>query len=133
MSSGLAAKLPLVFDSTFGPYNLITDFQDLAVQNLKMLVLTNPGERMMDIHFGAGIRRSLFEPRVDRTFDLIKKRIFDQAQRYLPYITIERVDFLQVGEDPDDFPNEVKVKIFFRVTALQISSMLEIDVNNNVN
>ena len=35
MASGLAAKLPLTFDDVYGPYNLITDFETLATQNLK--------------------------------------------------------------------------------------------------
>ena len=52
MSSGLGAKLPLTIDSVFGPYNLLTDYNSLAQQNLKMLILTNPGERMMDTSFG---------------------------------------------------------------------------------
>ena len=53
MSSGIAAKLPLTVSNVFGTYNLITDFTTLAKQNLKMLVLTTPGEKMMDINFGA--------------------------------------------------------------------------------
>ena len=132
MPSGLAVELPLVVDNTFGPYNLITDFESLATQNLKMLVLTNPGERMMDINFGVGLRRYLFQPRVDRTFGEIKTRILEQVGIYLPYIKIESVDFFQVGETPDEFPNDVKVKIFFKIVPLQISSGLEVDVSSNI-
>ena len=39
MASGLAPRLPLVFDDVYGPYGLITDFSSLAKQNLKMLEL----------------------------------------------------------------------------------------------
>ena len=51
MASGLAPRLPLVFDNVFGPYGLITDYKELVTQNLKMLILTSPGERMMDTQF----------------------------------------------------------------------------------
>ena len=133
MSSGIAVQLPLVEDSTFGPYNLITDYESLATQNLKMLVLTNPGERMMDINFGIGLRRYLFQPNTQRTYGEIRTRVLEQVARYLPYIKIEKVDFLQVGSSPDDYPHDIRVKIFFKVTALQISSVLEVDVNSNIN
>ena len=46
MASGLSPKLPLTVSDVFGPYNLNTTFDELAKQNLKMLVLTNPGERI---------------------------------------------------------------------------------------
>ena len=38
MASGLAPRLPLVFDNVFGPYGLITDYKELVTQNLKMLI-----------------------------------------------------------------------------------------------
>jgi len=57
MPSGLSPKLPLTVSEVFGPYNLNTNFEDLAKQNLKMLILTIPGERIMDPNFGVGLRR----------------------------------------------------------------------------
>jgi hypothetical protein len=57
MSSGLAARLPLVFSDNFGPYDLITDYEALARQNLKMLVSDKSWrKRMMDVDFGVGLK-----------------------------------------------------------------------------
>ena len=39
MASGLSPQLPLVVSEVFGAYNLNTNFEDLARQNLKMLIL----------------------------------------------------------------------------------------------
>jgi hypothetical protein len=133
MSTGLAAKLPLTTDSVFGPYNLITDFGSLAAQNLKMLILTSPGERMMDINFGVGLRRYLFDQNSPQTFNEIRGNIIEQTGRYLPYIKIELVEFLAPEGLPELFPNQIVVKVYFKVVPLQLSSELEIEVNNNVN
>ena len=142
-SSGLAAKLPLVFDNIFGPYNLITDFESLATQNLKMLVLTNPGERMMDPNFGVGLRKYLFELNIDKTYTDIQTKIIEQVSRYLPYIKIQKVQVSSPEAhrsrrskdivNPDNYPNQIKVSIYFKVVPLNITSELEIDVNNNIN
>ena len=47
MASGLTPKLPLVRD-TINDFLLITDYKELVKQNLKNLILTNPGEKIMD-------------------------------------------------------------------------------------
>jgi len=100
MSSGLAAKLPLTIDSVFGPYNLLTDYGSVAAQNLKMLILTNPGERMMDTSFGVGLRNYLFENNGPSTYNDIQASIISQTGLYLPYIKIERVEFFLPGRTP---------------------------------
>jgi len=133
MASGMAAKLPLVVDSVFGPYNLITDFESLASQNLKMLILTNPGERMMNTNFGVGLRKYFFQLRNTRTLEDITKRIYQQVEIYLPYIKILDIQFLEAGDLPTDFPYDLKIRLSFQIVPLQITSELEIEVNTGNN
>jgi|TARA_A100001515_G_scaffold86161_1_gene68448 phage baseplate assembly protein W len=133
MASGIAPRLPLVFDNVFGPYGLITDFETLAKQNLKMLVLTNPGERMMDTQFGVGLRKYLFEQNAGSTYSDIQTRIRNQVQRYLPFIGIKRIDFSVPEGNPDLFPNNLVVSIFFTIIPLQTNAILNVEVNNNIN
>ena len=58
---GYSPKLPLAYDSTQdGNYALNKTLIDTIRQNLKMLLLTNPGERIMMPNFGVGIRTYLF-------------------------------------------------------------------------
>ena len=54
MGNGLAVKLPLFYDPVDGPYTLLKTMREVGAQNLKMLVLTNPGERIMNPDFGVG-------------------------------------------------------------------------------
>lgn len=56
-----APKLPLELDSN-GNFIKIDNLLANAKQKLKMLILTNPGEKLMDPQFGVGIRKYLFEP-----------------------------------------------------------------------
>ena len=133
MASGIAVQLPLVFSDVFGPYNLITDYLSLARQNLKMLVLTSPGERMMDINFGVGLRGYLFEQDTATLYGDIDSAVRKQTARYLPFIEIQQIDFTVPEGNPDLFTNTLKMKITFRVIPLQIISSLEIEVDNNSN
>ena len=133
MSSGIAAELPLVVSNTFGAYNLITDFQSLAKQNLKMLILTNPGERMMDTNFGIGLRRFLFEQNEPGTYTKIDEKIRQQVGSYLPYIQINQIEFVVPENNPDLFPHSIDITIKFKIVPLQTNSVLNIQVDLNAN
>ncbi len=61
---GFSVKLPLSTDKIDGPYVLNKTLESTIKQNLKMLVLTEPGERVMNGNFGVGLKRLLFEPDV---------------------------------------------------------------------
>lgn len=55
-----APKLPIDIDSD-GNFIKIDSALENAKQKLKMIILTNPGEKLMDPEFGVGIKRYLFE------------------------------------------------------------------------
>ena len=55
MARGLSPKLPVSTDPIDG-YALNKTYAEVVTQNLKNLILTAPGERMMDVDFGVGIR-----------------------------------------------------------------------------
>ena len=97
---GLAPRLPITFNRQDGIAN-IKNYKELAMQNLKMLVLTSPGERVMDPDFGVGLKRFLFQQNVGSTHAEIATRIYNQVQRYLPFLRIE--DVLFSGEGPPAF------------------------------
>jgi len=132
MPAGLSPKLPLTVSEVFGPYNLNTNFEDLAKQNLKMLILTIPGERIMDPNFGVGLRRYLFELNDSNTYSNISSRIREQTQRYLRYIRIDDIRFQIPEDNPDIFPHNLSVSILFTILPLQRSTALQIDVDQPI-
>ena len=132
MASGLSPQLPLVVSEVFGAYNLNTNFEELAKQNLKMLILTIPGERVMDPEFGVGLRKYLFELNDTNTYTNIELRIREQVQRYLSYIQIDNIDFQIPEGNPDLFPHNLSVSISFTILPLQLSTLLQIDVDQPI-
>ena len=54
MATGISAKLPLAYVKSDGPYLLTKDLTENAKQNLKNLIFTNPGEKIMNSDFGVG-------------------------------------------------------------------------------
>jgi phage baseplate assembly protein W len=132
MSSGIAVSLPLVTDDVYGPYRLNTTFEQIAKQNLRMLVLTAPGERMFDPIFGVGLRNYMFEMNGPDTYGKITTAIKQQALRYLPYITIDQIRFATPEDNPDLFPHNLQVSIFFTIVPIRASVALQIQVNQPI-
>jgi len=132
MSTGLSPALPLTVSEIYGAYNLNTTFEQLVKQNLKMLVLTIPGERIMDPSFGVGLRRYLFELNDSNTYSDISSRIKQQVRKYLSYIQIDDIRFQIPEGNPDLFPHNLSVSIFFTILPLQLSTALQIDVDQPI-
>ena len=126
--SGLAPQLPLTRDNEDG-YALIKNYNDLVTQNLKMLVLTAPGERMMDPEFGVGARHYLFENMLPSTFENFKSRLLAQQKRYLPYLTIESVDYAtsEINRQLQENTMAITIKYFNR--SLNVRDALTIPIS----
>ena len=90
--SSLAVKLPITRSSIDG-FTMIKDFKTLISQNLKMLVLTDPGERVMDPEYGVGARTYLFSNFGSSVYVDIETNIRQQTAKYMPMVTIEQVMF----------------------------------------
>ena len=125
--SNYAPSLPLRLDPTNGYGNLQT-IETVALQNLKMLVLTSPGERMMDPNFGVGIRNFLFEQNNNSTYSKIKTRIMRQTQEYLPFLEIREVKFDSEVNNENILSNGLLITIEFIITPLGRGSVLQITV-----
>tara|TARA_R100000008_G_C3488199_1_gene117339 strand:+ start:149 stop:541 length:393 start_codon:yes stop_codon:yes gene_type:complete len=106
--AGLAPKLPLFRDDLDG-YALIKNYGDLVAQNFKMLILTSPGERIMDPRFGIGIKRFLFEFNHETTHERVRMQIQAQVEKYMPYLEIRNVQFFA-----EDKFLTVKVRYFIK-------------------
>tara|TARA_R100000008_G_C3562625_1_gene157157 strand:+ start:474 stop:836 length:363 start_codon:yes stop_codon:yes gene_type:complete len=86
---GISPRLPLNVDADGGYISLQT-LREVAAQNLKMITLTDPGERVMDPVFGAGVRSLLFENQGPNV-DIVRQRIKSQAAIYLPWVSISQI------------------------------------------
>ena len=125
---GLAPKLPLSTDNIDG-YTLIKSYNELVTQNLKNLILTAPGERMMDPTFGVGIRNFLFEQNIAETHGLIAARIKNQVNKYMPFLKVETVIFSSLEDVPDSELNSIEVQIKYFIKPLNMIDILNITVD----
>ena len=121
--SSLAVKLPLERDSSDG-FGMIKSFKTLIKQNFKMLLLTNPGERVMDPTFGIGIKTYLFENFTESTFAKIERSIIKQTNIYLPNIMINEIFFDPAQQDT----NVLSVRIRYSIPNLNIRDLLEFTI-----
>ena len=121
--ASLAVKLPLRKDSING-FTMINDFKTLLKQNFKMLLLTNPGERVMEPTFGVGMNRYLFTNFNQATFNTIESRIREQVTIYMPVIQI-----LEIAFDSSEIDsNMLQATIKYAIPTLNVKDLLEFTI-----
>ena len=119
MSRGLAAKFPLMISEEYGPYDLHTDIRTMVQHNLKMILLTNPGERMMDPDFGVGLQEFLHEPNTASLVGRISARIQSQVEEYMDFVEIQET---YVGPDVNSLnPSDNVLAISIKYSIIPIS------------
>lgn len=137
--SGLSPKLPILRDSADG-YALTQTYVEMVSQNLKNLLLTIPGERMMDPLFGVGLKKFLFEQQDISTYSVIHATTLQQVREYMPFIDILDIEFFgpNGGWSPNEGqfsspdwntdPNRLQMRIYFLITPLGQQSTLDLDL-----
>lgn len=91
---GIGPKIPATVARSQG-FATTQTLKENTQQNLTNLILTSPGERIMDVEFGVGVRNYLFQN--FNEIDL-ETRLYEQVETYMPFVTIENLDLLR---DPD--------------------------------
>ena len=126
---GYSVALPLTYDKEDGPYRLNKSLRDVVRQNLKNVILTNPGERIMLPRFGAGIRRLLFEPMTPQTFGELRSRITSAVGQYLSFVNLEELSVTTSKEDDSLGPNAVRLVVKYNIGSVNDSDTLIITQN----
>jgi phage baseplate assembly protein W len=80
----------------------------LIKENMKQILLTNPGERVHLPKFGVGLRRYLFEMNDEQLAGAIKERIIEQINTYEPLAEIMDIQFKQVD-------NLLQIRLIYRM------------------
>ena len=127
MSLGLSPKLPLQLDSMMGSYALNKTDKGVIKQNFKNLLLTNPGERIMDVRFGVGLSRFLFENRSEDLKLTISSTIQKQVSLYMPFLIVNQILFLEDEDIPVD-PNTLQMRINYSIPALGTIDFIDISI-----
>ena len=121
--AGLAPKLPITQDSGDG-YALLKTMRATIKQNFKMLILTVPGERVMDPAYGVGMKTYLFGQFDQSTYSDIDLRIREQTKKYMPFVKIQRVSF----DASDQDMNQLAVTIKYNIPRIGTTDLLQFTI-----
>lgn len=124
--AGISPKLPLTNSKPDIGYALNKNLGESIKQNFKNLLLTNPGEKTFDSKFGVGLESYLFENESDFLIEDVKKRINSQTQRYIPFLSLNKVN---VSINSDD--NKMSISILYSVNTLSLQDILNLDIVRN--
>ena len=124
MSQGISVKIPLRYDEEDGPYQLTKSVPEAVKQNLRHLVLTIPGEKVMNPNFGVGIHQLLFENEDDNIQRVLNERLQEQVNKYMPFIEI-----INLRTGFEDHILNVEIKYF--ISPLGISDALSVNVESS--
>ena len=89
-----------------------------------MLILTNPGERVMEPEFGIGIKQFLFENFQSDVYARIDSRIREQTAIYMPIISIVSIEFGTGGIED----NSMGLRIEYAIPDIATSDLLEFTI-----
>ena len=99
----LPFNAPSVFNKTYST-------KDQIKSNLINLLLTDKGERIMNPEFGTDLRRSLFENMTNLNSDVLRLKIIDSINIFIPEIVLGEVKI-----EPNFDSNILNVTINYRL------------------
>lgn len=99
--------------------------EDAVKRAIRNLILTDPGERLMQPNLGAGIREMLFENMTPGTLKLIEERVTDTIRIYEP-----RAELLDVAVENID-EQKVNVTVLFYVVNVEQPIQLDVILERN--
>jgi phage baseplate assembly protein W len=100
---------------------------DQVKSNIKNLLLTKRGERVMQPEFGSGLQEVLFEFNDDDLSEKIETTITTAIERWIPSVSIESI--LVESTDNLKDSNQVNISLTFRVNGNQNVQNVTFNVN----
>ena len=109
----IGITLPIQITNT--AFNQSITTIDQLSSNIKNLLLTKRGERLMHPDFGSGLQEILFEPETDEIETKIEEAIIGTMGKWLPYVNIEQID-IDASDSLKD-ANTVNVSLTFSIAG----------------
>ena len=85
---------------------------DQVRSNLKNLLLTKRGERILQPDFGSGLHDLLFNPATEKFEEDLETTINEAVAKWLPYVIVEDINIDISKEQTDN--NQAKVSLKFK-------------------
>ena len=112
-----------------------TDTLSAVRENIKILLLTLKGERLMHGEMGTNIpvlQGQLFEPiSRDETFENIRLEIETAIQSYLPYIRVLNIRMITQEEEPTLGNNKIRISMTYAISDQSaLADTINLTLNN---
>lgn len=95
---------------------------DQAIENVKNLLLTRKGERIIHTEYGSDLLKIIFEPNVSELKSAIKEIITDPIVYWLPYINIDNID-IETADDNTLLPHNIKITITISLNEIETGTI----------
>lgn len=106
---GVGWAFPPELNEDGGP--LMSAQEEDVRQAIRIVLATNPGERVMRPDFGAGLNQFVFQPLNTSTLALVKTRVTDALIDWEPRIDVESVSATVDGAEANRLLIEVSYRI----------------------
>ena len=111
-----------------GNYVNSSSGKDLIRNNLRQLLLTQKGERVMIPDYGLNLQRFLFEPLDQTLFYLLRVDIVSNLTKYFPIVKVLKLSILSSDVDSDRGQLNIGLTLQLQDESLDIFD-IEVSVN----
>ena len=111
----IGVNLPFTRDNKTGWFDQSFTTLDAAKSNLRNLLLTMKGERLMQPNFGTDLMKLVFEQDDGTLIDRIRSTIVTAVDFWLPYLNLNTVEVNNSVEADDMNFNRFNIKLVFSI------------------
>lgn len=111
----IGVNLPFTRDNKTGWFDQSFTTLDAAKSNLRNLLLTMKGERLMQPNFGTDLMKLVFEQDDGTLIDRIRSTIVTAVDFWLPYLNLNTVEINNSVETDDMNFNRFNIKLVFSI------------------
>ncbi len=101
----------------------------LLKSNLHQLLLTEPGERVMMPDYGCNLKRFLFQPMDEMTFQGIQQAILGSINKYMPEVSVTRLKVSKTEKLNYEGVQGIYISLYLKPKDIDLSTF---EVNFNV-
>ena len=106
-------------DGIQGYFESTSNSLDAVKNNVRSLLLTEKGERIMQPNLGLSLKRLVFQPVTPGLLDMIKQEISDTFKQWLPFVVIQNLDVSinSGGDDGELMGNTIIITVNFAMES----------------
>ena len=119
-SKAVGVALPF---NGIGIFKLNYTTRDQVKTNLTNFMLTNPGERVFNVDYGAGLRDLVFDQ--GGRIEEVRARVEDRIRTYFPQITLISLDF-----DRDNTGTELFINLRYFFNKKEDNLLIQMQTNS---